>query len=642
MSNSAGAQSNGRSNKSRFAALTLAALGVVYGDIGTSPLYAFKEAFSPAHGLAPTPENIFGVLSMIFWAMVLVICLKYVFFILRADNHGEGGSLALMALLSNTLGKASKTRAFYVAAGLFATALFFGDGAITPAISVLSAVEGLKVVTPAFGPYVVPISCVILVALFMIQKRGTGDVGKVFGPMMVFWFLTLAVLGVFNIVANPHVFEALNPVWIWRYFQHHGPMGALILGAVILALTGVEALYADLGHFGRGPIVAGWAFLVMPSLVINYLGQGALALSRPETLANPFFNMAPSWATLPLVGLSAAATVVASQALISGVFSMTKQGIALGYLPRMEISHTNTFEIGQIYIPAANRVLLISVIALVLIFKSSDNLSSAYGLAVNGTMVIDTLLAGAVFRYCWGWSRRKALFFIAGFLALDLCFLGANLFKLLDGGWMPLAMGAALFLVMTTWKKGREILRARLEQGALSLSALLDTLRLDMPHRVSGASVFMHSGAEGVPPALLHNLRHNQVLHETTIVLTVNTAEKPYVSEGDRLRCQFLGDGVWRAHLSFGFRERPDVPRALRRCCPKRGLRLEMESVSYFFNRETLVARREVSLASEGGPSMAFWREKLFVTLAKNAGQASDHFHVPAHQVVELGARVEI
>ena len=616
----------------RVSGLALAALGVVYGDIGTSPLYAFQEAF--AHGMAATPANILGTISMIIWCLAIVVFIKYGMFILRADNHGEGGTMSLMALLRKDMVRRPKTRTFLIMAGLFAAALFYGDGAITPAISVLSALEGVGVAAPALTHYIVPLSCMIIVGLFFIQKKGTGTVGKLFGPCMVVWFSTLAVLGVVNIVKHPDIFESFNPIWAWRFFQEHGIAGFSILGAVFLALTGAEALYADMGHFGRRPIILAWAALVMPALFLNYLGQGALLLSDPKLANNPFYNMAPAWALWPLIILSTSATVIASQAVISGVFSMTKQGIALGYLPRMEILHTNSKEMGQIYIPSANRALMVSVLALILIFKSSANLSAAYGLAVNGTMLITSLLAAAVFHYSHGWSRAKSALFFVIFALFDLVFLASNSMKFFEGGWMPLAMGIGLFFLMTTWKRGREILSERMGHNSVDLHSLIKALQLDMPHRAKGVAVFMHSTDEGAPPALLHNLRHNQVLHQNCIILTVHTAEKPFVSDDDKLRVRSLGDGIWRAHLTFGFRETPDVPRALKKCAHRRGMPFDNEIVSYFLNRESIAATRP------GG--MATWREKIFIAMSKNAGAASSHFHMPANEVVELGACIEI
>ena len=616
----------------RVAGLSLAALGVVYGDIGTSPLYAFQEAF--AHGLPATPENIYGVISMIIWCLAIVVFLKYGMFILRADNHGEGGTMSLMALLRHDMHTRPKTRAALIAVGLFAAALFYGDGAITPAISVLSALEGVGVAAPALNQYIVPLACLTIFFLFFIQKQGTGAVGKFFGPCMIVWFATLAVLGLVNIQAHPEIFNSFNPVWAWTFFRAHGLAGFSVLGAVFLALTGAEALYADMGHFGRKPILIAWTALVMPSLFLNYLGQGALLLGDSTLANNPFYNMAPPWALWPLIGLSTAATVIASQAVISGVFSMSKQAIALGYLPRMEIKHTNSHEIGQIFIPSVNRVLMVAVLALILIFRSSANLSAAYGLAVNGTMLITSLLAAAVFHYSYGWSRFKSLLFFALFASFDLVFLASNSLKFMEGGWMPVALGIALFFLMTTWKRGREILNQRMGEFGIDLGELIETLKLDMPHRARGAAIFMHSADEGTPPALLHNLRHNQVLHQNAIVLTVHTSSKPFVSDDDKLRVRSLGSGVWRAHLTFGFREIPDVPRALRKCASRRGLPFDNEIVSYFLNRESIAATRN------GG--MALWREKIFIAMSKNASTASSHFHLPPNEVVELGACVEI
>jgi KUP system potassium uptake protein len=617
--------------KKRMAALTLAALGVVYGDIGTSPLYAFQDAF--AHGLAPSAPNVLGVISLILWSLVFVVFVKYGLFVLRADNHGEGGTMSLMALLGHHMANRPAARRALLVCGLFAAALFYGDGAITPAISVISAIEGISVATPAFSSYVVPISCVVLLALFLIQRHGTGAVGVLFGPCMAAWFVLLAVLGVYNVAQHPAILQSLNPLWGARYFEAHGLAGLAILGSVVLALTGAEALYADLGHFGRRPIMMGSTTLVMPALVLNYLGQGGLLLANPQAASNPFYLMAPHWGLWPMVVISTVATVIASQAVISGVFSMTKQAIALGYLPRMSVQHTSSEEIGQIFVPAANRVLLIAVLALVLIFKSSNNLSAAYGLAVNGTMFITSLLAAAVFRYAYGWSRARAVSFFLVFATFDLLFLASNALKFTDGGWIPMLMGCAIFFLMSTWKKGRDLLRQRLGHDGISLPALLSSLRVAMPHRALGCAVFMHSSEQGVPPSLLHNLRHNQVLHETCVILNVRTAERPFVSDAERLTAECHGDGVWTARLTFGFRETPDIPAALARCAPGLGVPFS-EPVSYFFNRETLAIGRS--------KAMSPWREKAFIAMSKNAGAAASHFCVPTNKVVELGACVEL
>jgi len=615
----------------RMAALTLAALGVVYGDIGTSPLYAFQDAF--AHGVAPTPDNVLGIISLILWSLIFVIFIKYGMFVLKADNHGEGGTMSLMALLNHHMGRRRNMRAFFIICGLFAAALFYGDGAITPAISVISAIEGIGVATPAFASFVVPISCVVLIALFVIQKYGTGAVGKLFGPCMLIWFGLLAVLGVYNVLLNPVILKALNPMWGVRYFEIHGLAGFAILGSVVLALTGAEALYADMGHFGRRPIMFGSVSLVIPSLILNYLGQGALLLSTPKASSNPFYLMAPHWALWPMVIVATFATVIASQAVISGVFSMTKQAIALGYLPRMTITHTSSDEIGQIFVPGANKLLLLAVLALVLIFKSSTNLSAAYGLAVNGTMFITSLLAAAVFHYAYGWSRTKSIVFFVIFATFDLCFLASNALKFVDGGWLPLAMGCALFFMMSTWKKGRDLVREKMGRDSLTPDQLIGSLKLNMPHRVDGTAIFMHSSDQGTPPSLLHNLRHNQVLHSTCLIVSVHTAEKPLVPLSQRLRAVDHGEGVWSVQLLFGFRETPDVPHALKMACAAAGVPLG-DRLSYFFNRESLTIGKDAA--------MAVWREKAFIAMAKNAGDAAGHFQVPPNKVVELGARLEL
>ena len=630
--------SNGRhvAPKGKYLAyLALGALGVVYGDIGTSPLYAFRESFHANHEIAITSGNILGVLSLIFWSLIIVISVKYLVFVMRADNHGEGGILALTALVG------AKTRVMLpgtqrwilVMLGLFGTALLYGDGMITPAISVLSAVEGLEIVTPFFEPYILPITVVILIVLFMFQNKGTERVGKVFGPVMVVWFGVLALLGISWIVREPGVLVAINPLYGFTFFAENGWRGFLVLGSVFLVVTGGEALYADMGHFGRAPIRWAWFVLVLPALLLNYFGQGALLLQHPEAVENPFYGMAPGWALIPLVLLATAATVIASQALITGAFSLTMQAVQLGYLPRVSIAHTSAEEIGQIYISSINWILMVACVALVLAFRTSGNLAAAYGVAVTSTMVITTLLLYRVEHKRWGWSLPVAVLSTSFFLVIDVAFLGANLVKIPAGGWFPLVIGVVVFTAMTTWRRGRSILAQRLKAGTQRIAEFVADLPFDKLARVPGVAVFMYSDPDGTPPALIQNLRHNKVLHEQVILLSLATEEIPHVPRGERMRLEDMGNGFHRMILHYGFMETPNVPRDIS-LAAEHGLKLDMSAVSYFMGSERIIASAK--------PGMALWREKLFVVMSRNATNAANFFGLPPDRIVELGTQVEI
>lgn len=618
----------------RLAALSLGALGVVFGDIGTSPLYAFRESFHAHYGLELSTPNVLGVLSLIFWALVLVISIKYIVFVMRADNQGEGGILALTALVTPVGQPGRRVRRTLVLFGLFGASLLYGDGIITPAISVLSAVEGLEVATPLFAPYVIPITLVILVGLFSMQRRGTGAVARIFGPVTLAWFLTLAVLGVIQIVRHPDVLRALSPAYGAAFFLRNGVPGFLVLGSVFLVVTGGEALYADMGHFGRRPIRLAWFALVLPALLLNYFGQGALIIAEPAAIAQPFFHLAPAWATLPLVLLATAATVIASQAIISGAFSLTRQAVQLGYLPRADIEHTSEQEIGQIYVPAANLALMLGCIALVLGFRTSSNLAAAYGVAVTTDMVFATLLFAAVAHVRWGWSWWRAGALAAAFLVVDLAFWGASIIKVARGGWFPLLLAAAIFVVMTTWKTGRERLRERMRRERPPLQDTIEQVaRSGSITRVRGTAVFMNSDPEATPPALLHNLKHNKVLHERVVVLSVVTRDVPRVDKKGRVETRALSHGFYRMLLYYGFMEDPNVPRDIR-FGEMDDLKFRALDTSYFLGRERVVPSRR--------PGMPRWRKQLFALLNGNARSAADFYQLPPNRVVELGAQIEI
>ena len=614
-----------------LALMSLGALGVVYGDIGTSPLYAMRECFAGTHPIQPTPGNVLGVLSLIFWALIIVVTIKYLVFVLRADNRGEGGILALMSLVRPRSETFRGRKWILVGIGIFGAALLYGDAIITPAISVLSAVEGLGSAAPIFKKAVLPATIAILVGLFSFQERGTGRVGAVFGPVTLIWFLVISLLGVTHILREPRVLAALNPLHGADFFARNGWQGFLTLGTVFLVVTGGEALYADLGHFGKRPIRFAWFFVVLPALLLNYFGQGALLLREPEAAANLFYRMAPAWSIYPLIGLATAATVIASQAVISGVFSLTRQAVALGYTPRMEIRHTSAREIGQIYIPGINWTLMFACIGLVAGFGTSSNLAAAYGVAVTTTMVITTVLLFVVERELWGWSLPAALLFSALFLTIDLAFFGANIVKIAHGGWFPLVVAATVFTVMTTWMRGRRILAERIQETALSDVNFLRSIAKKSPPRVSGTAVFMDRTVSGVPLPLLHNLKHNKVLHERVILLTIVTAEIPYVSDEDQTEVRELGMGIYRVIAKYGFFEQPNVPELL---AGLEQLKLVPDSTTFFLGRETLLATER--------PGMAIWRERLFAWMTRNAQAAPFFFRLPPNRVVELGAQIEL
>jgi KUP system potassium uptake protein len=616
-----------------LALLSLSALGVVYGDIGTSVLYAMRESFHHAHGIGVDPRNVLGVLSLIFWALVLVISVKYAVFVLRADNRGEGGILALTSLVTPVGAMRRNSRWLLVMLGLFGTALLYGDGMITPVISVLGAVEGLEVATPLFQPYIVPITIAVLIGLFAVQRNGTATVGKIFGPVTLLWFVTIAVLGVLQIVREPRVLAAVSPLHGLDFFLRNGKSGFLVLGSVFLVVTGGEALYADMGHFGRRPIRTAWYAVVLPALLLNYFGQGALLIRDPGAVANPFFRMVPPLALYPVVVIATLAAVIASQALITGAFSLTMQAVQLGYMPRVEIAHTSSRERGQIYIPGVNWVLMISCIGLVLGFQTASNVAAAYGVAVTTTMVITTLLMGVVERERWKWPLLAALAFSALFLAIDLSFWAANIVKIPHGGWFPLAIGAVVFTLMSTWKTGRRVLAENLQGRTLPIEMFLDEVRRTPPHRVPGTAVFMYGSRQGTPPALLHSIKHYQVLHQTVVFLSVETQEVPHTSPEERVEVSELGAGFFRIVLSYGFMEEPNVPEALA-TVRFPGLELKPARTSYFLGRETLIPTKRTGIA--------FWREQLFAVMSRNARTATSFFGLPPNRVVELGAQIQL
>ncbi|MDO6385803.1 potassium transporter Kup [Uliginosibacterium sp. 31-12] len=623
----------GAISRKRLAALTLAATGIVYGDIGTSPLYTMKEVFG-GHGIAPVEANVLGILSLVFWALMLVVSLKYVVFIMRADNRGEGGIMALTALANRAVAGSKGKMWLLTVLGMFGAALFYGDGVITPAMSVLSAVEGLNIAAPGLERFVLPISLCVLLALFWMQSRGTASVGALFGPVMVIWFLTLGLLGLLQVVEHPYVLKAVNPLYGVNFFIEHRWHGFLALGSVVLAVTGGEALYADMGHFGRRPIKLAWFGLVLPCIYMNYLGQGALLLSDPEAVRNPFYLLAPSWALYPMVGLATAAAIIASQAVISGAFSLTRQATQLGYCPRIAYIHTSHKEIGQIYVPGVNWTLLLAVVAVVLGFRSSSNLASAYGIAVTLTMLIDTLLAFVVVQHLWNWSIGKGLVFLVGFLIVDLAFVIACAVKIVDGGWFPLAMGLAVFSLLATWKRGRTLLKERTDTETMPLDIFISSLFHSPPRRVEGTGIFMTSTPSGVPRPLLHNLLHNKVLHERVVLLTVITEDVPSVPDIDRVEIEELDYGFYRMYVRYGFKDEPDIPAAMQAVTEDGRLPFHMMETTFFLGREKLVPHIK--------PGMAMWRERLFFFMFRNAGSAADFFKIPPNRVVEFGTQVEI
>jgi KUP system potassium uptake protein len=617
-------------------ALVAGAVGVVFGDIGTSPLYTIKEMFHPHFGLTPDAATVKGLLSLGFWSLLLVVTLKYVIVIMRADNEGEGGIMALTALAQRSLKPGSRLSYIVGILGIFGAALFFGDGMITPPITVLGAVEGLEVISPVFKQWVVPISLVILCGLFAAQRFGTAKVGKAFGPIMITWFVVIAAFGVYNIVLNPIVLKAMNPYWAWNFFATHNWHAVLILGAVVLTVTGGEALYADLGHFGKKPIRWGWFGFVLPALVMNYFGQGAVLLENPQAVANPFYMSIPAWAQIPMLVLATVAAAVASQAVITGAFSVTRQAIQLGYLPRLAIKYTSKDTIGQIYVPSINWMLLAAVILLVFAFRSSTALATAYGLSVTGTMLIDTLLLAIVAYTRWPDTRRWVLPLCGLFLMIDLAFLFANGAKLLSGigAWVPLFIGITAFTMMRTWRRGRELLHAEIRKEGIQLDSFLPGLMLAPPLRVPGTAVFMTADKTVVPHALMHNLKHNKVLHERNVFLTVDTLNVPHAPKDKRLKIESIGNDFYRVVIKFGFMETPDVPLALMRSCDQGGIYFDPMDTTYFASRETIVAS-----AHRGMP---IWRDKLFALMHRNAASATGFFRIPGNRLVELGAQVQI
>jgi KUP system potassium uptake protein len=620
-------------HKSSLAALTVAAIGIVYGDIGTSPLYALKEVFSEEHGLPLTRDNLLGVVSLILWGLTIVVSLKYVTLILRADNRGEGGIMALVALALKSVGARSRWHGPLAIVGLTGAALFFGDGVITPAISVLSAVEGLEVATPAMKPYVVPLTVAVLVALYAIQRKGTAGIGKWFGPVVLVWFAVLAAMGVVNIASHPDILAALNPLHALRFLVRNGWLAFLALGAVVLAFTGAEALYADMGHFGKKPIRVAWFAVVFPGLALNYLGQGALLMVDPDALSNPFYRMLGSWSVYPLVILSTMATVIASQATISGTFSITQQAVALGYLPRMRIVYTSEREMGQIYVPFVNWLQLIAVVLAVVGFGSSSNLASAYGIAVTATMLMTTILTFFVVRHGWKYNALLAWSATGFFIVIDLAFFSANTLKILHGGWFPLVLGAFAMLVMLTWQQGRGLVYENLRQHMVPLEDFLESLFMGEPTRVAGTAIFFRAEGDGVPHAMLHNLMHNKILHERTVFLTICSADIPRVPFTERVKVENLGYDCYQVDIHYGFMDERDIPAALS-LCKSFGLEFDPMQTSYFIARQTVIPRI--------GSGMALWREALFATMSRNARDAADFYHVPANRVVELGTQVEI
>jgi KUP system potassium uptake protein len=615
-----------------LAILCLGALGVVYGDIGTSPLYALRECFHGPHAVSPTRDNVLGVLSLIFWSLIIVISVKYLVFVMRADNKGEGGILALMSLVRPERSKAAK-RWFLTVLGLFGAALLYGDGIITPAISVLSAVEGLNIATPMFSDKVIPITVAILIVLFFVQRRGTGGIGVVFGPITLVWFFAIFLIGCFQVFAHSEVLRSVNPYHAFRFFQQNGWHGFLVLGSVFLVVTGGEALYADMGHFGRRPIRIVWFYYVLPALMMNYFGQGALLLLNPSSASNPFYFMVPSWGLYPMVILATMATSIASQAVISGAYSLTRQAVQLNYIPRVRIQHTSAKEIGQIYIPGVNWALCIATIWLVFEFKTSSNLAAAYGVAVTTTMVITTILLFYVQRYLWKWPLWQTLLVTALLLCVDLAFFGANVIKFFDGGWFPLVVGAGVFTLMTTWWRGRKILNDRLSETALPDNLFIGSLQVEKPIRVAGTAVFMDRTPDATPHALLHNIKHNKILHQQVILMTIVTEEYPHVPESKRVKIVPRGEGIYRMVIKFGFMEDPDVSRVLR-SQEIDGVKLNPDQMSFFLGREKLIATSR--------PGMAIWREKLFAWMTQNAQGAASYFNLPPNRIVELGAQIEL
>lgn len=625
---------NNSPQKTRLPAMALAALGVVFGDIGTSPLYTMKEVFSAGpHPVALNPTNVYGILSLITWALILIVSIKYVAFIMRADNRGEGGIMALLALASRNARQSRVKQRNIMLLGILGACMFYADGMITPAISVLSAVEGLEVAAPHLHQYIVPITLVVLFALFWAQSQGTAIMGKFFGPIMLLWFGTLGVLGAINIAHDATILHALNPFYAVDFFAHQPKIAFVALGAVVLAVTGAEALYADMGHFGRFPIRLAWFGFVLPALLLNYFGQGALILNDASAVKNPFYLLAPEWSLFPLIGLATLATVIASQAVITGAFSVSRQALQLGYLPRMHIQHTSESEQGQVYMPRVNWGLMVAVMALVIGFGSSGDLAAAYGIAVTGDMVITTLLAAVVFREIWGWSKLKTSLLIGLFLIIDLAFFGANVLKIPDGGWVPLLIGAAIFVLMLTWKNGRYMLYKHLKSEAMELTPFIEALGAHPPTRVPGMALFMTPNPEGVPHAMLHNLKHNKVLHEKVVILTVRFSDYPHTNTAERVSVEALPYEFYRVIINYGFKDEPDLPRDLE-LCNKYGLIFDAMETSFFIGKEILIASEK--------SGMAYWRKKIFIGMFRSAETITNQFKLPPNRVVELGSQVKI
>jgi len=621
-----------QSSKSSLAALTIAAVGVVYGDIGTSVLYAVKEVFGSGH-VPFTTDNVYGILSIFFWTLTVIVSIKYVVLVLRADNNGEGGLIAMLALASQAVKDKPELRKLLLAVGIFGTSLFYGDGVITPAISVLSAVEGLEIVSPAFKEWVIPLTLVVLFCLFAVQKRGTAGIGRFFGPITLAWFATIAALGISHIVRHPEILSALSPHHAVLFMFRNPGTTFIILGAVVLCVTGAEALYADLGHFGKRPIRLAWFSVVMPALTLNYFGQGALLLERPEAVKNPFYMMAPDWALVPLVVLATMATVIASQALITGAFSVTKQVVQLGYLPRLNVQHTSVRDTGQIYIPFVNWGLFVAIVLAVVMFRSSSNLAAAYGIAVTLDMLITTTLTFFVIRYGWKYPLWLCVAATGWFFIVDLTFFASNMLKLLQGGWFPLMIGGAIFTLMMTWKHGRELLNEKLKADAIDLKEFLEAVFVNPPTRVEGTAVFLTGEPGKVPNALLHNLKHNKVLHEHNLFVSVQSHEVPWIGLHKRVQIETLGHSCWQVILHYGFKNDPDVPRALEQI-RGHGCEIEQMTTSYFLSRDTVIPTI--------GSGMAPWREKLFAQMHHNASAAADFLRLPNNAVVELGSKIEI
>lgn len=619
--------------KATLPATALAALGVVFGDIGTSPLYALKESFHAAHGLGIKPENVLGILSIIFWCLMLIISIKYVAIVMRADNNGEGGIMALLALNLRKAKIADNKKIYMIAIGFIGASLFFGDGIITPAISVLSAVEGLSIATDVFDPYIMPIAITIIIALFLVQKHGTAFVGKFFGPITMVWFLSLGLLGLHSVIQTPVVLGMFSPHWAIQFIYHNPVMTFFVMGAVVLTVTGGEALYADMGHFGPVPIRLAWFFVVLPCLVLNYAGQGALLLRDPAAIQNPFYLLVPQWALYPMIIMATMATVIASQAVISGVFSLARQAIQLGYLPRLSIKHTSESEEGQIYVPFLNWLLLIAIIILILIFKTSSNLASAYGLAVTLTMLCDTILVAVFIYSAWKWSMPKVLLLIIPFFVLESVLVAATSLKILSGGWVPLLIGAIAVTILMTWKRGRELTFAKLEHDTLSLDLFVKSIGNSV-HWVPGDAVFMTGTPNVVPHAMLHNIKHNKVLHQRNILVTVVIEDVPYIEPEDRISTETLAEHFFRIKIFYGFKDEMNVPKALMQAYEQLGLEYDLMHISFFISRDRIV--------HSVGDGMSPWREKLFISMQRNTSPVSDFYQIPTNRVVELGSQIEI